>query len=880
MLFIVQVWAIIPPQKGVQPPANFKELKSTIEKDYSTGYYAKKFAARAELAEKVAQGYAPKSALSTDTVFALTLMGVYSDANSTYTVADMQTHLFDGPNPTGTVTEYYKENTYNKMHFTGQCQGWFKVPGTLSSYRGSNNGLGTSGGPQFVLDLVKKADSLIDFSKYIQYYDASNVPHIGFIAAIHTGGDAATGAANIWSHRWNFRMVNNNSAYTTNDTDPKTGKKVVIDGDYALEPEMQGASNTNGLIVDIGVFAHEFGHIFGLPDLYDTDNSSEGLGEWCLMASGAYGGNGSNPNTPTHMSLWCKKKLGWVVPTEITAATPDLKVPKLETNDIGFKIFKLNSSGSKEYYLIENRQAVGYDKYIHTSGLLIYHVDEAMTTNQNENHYLVDLMQADGKRNLNLGQNRGDAGDPYPGSTDNHNFDNSTTPSSVGYTGSTFVSVRNIHPYFDTLIADLDLGTKPYIRAKEFSVGETVTQNGRMEPGEKGSISLKLSNIENMASAQTKVSISFSDPTVQVLIPSKTVAINALDSVVVNITDAFQLPANYQPKMLYCKYEAASEYNVARDSVLLTFGIPKYLVVSKPDKTSLLAYYDTTLKKAGKVYEYVYWNTPRYLSNRKVVFYQTGQIRDTLFTQQEIDSLTSYINHGGSIMFAGQNIAEYLKIKFPNFLTTLGIDWVKNNTVFATKAYGIASDMFGVKDTTIKFTGANGANNEKSTDVISALSGFHMSFAYKADGTDGAAGWMKTANGARIFFMGFGFESINNDESQLSRDQFMGMVLPWLEGTVAVNDVPLKSFGFTMSQNYPNPFNPTTVIEYSIPEKALVTMRVYDILGKEIAVLSNGLQEAGRHVAQFNGSKFASGVYFVHMQAGTYTAVRKMVLAK
>ena len=75
------------------------------------------------------------------------------------------------------------------------------------------------------------------------------------------------------------------------------------------------SKNTGGNLIDIGVFCHEFGHVLGLPDLYDTDNSSEGLGQWCLMASGSWGGNGSSPQTPTHMSAWCKQKLGWVTPS-------------------------------------------------------------------------------------------------------------------------------------------------------------------------------------------------------------------------------------------------------------------------------------------------------------------------------------------------------------------------------------------------------------------------------------------------------------------------------------------------------------------------------------------------------------------------------------
>src|SRR5690606_39615492 len=82
-------------------------------------------------------------------------------------------------------------------------------------------------------------------------------------------------------------------------SDLVSGQAVIIDGDYAIQPEVNGGSN-QGPIITIGVFAHEFGHIFGIPDLYDTDNSSEGLGNWCLMAGGSYRCNGCTSHPPVH----------------------------------------------------------------------------------------------------------------------------------------------------------------------------------------------------------------------------------------------------------------------------------------------------------------------------------------------------------------------------------------------------------------------------------------------------------------------------------------------------------------------------------------------------------------------------------------------------
>lgn len=86
--------------------------------------------------------------------------------------------------------------------------------------------------------------------------------------------------------------------------------------------------------------------------------------------------------------------------------------------------------------------------------------------------------------------------------------------------------------------------------------------------------------------------------------------------------------------------------------------------------------------------------------------------------------------------------------------------------------------------------------------------------------------------------------------------------------------------GFSLSQNYPNPFNPSTVINYEIPQSGRVTLNVYDMLGKEVALLINEEKSAGRYSIRFEGSGIPSGVYFYRLQSGGYTAVRKLILVK
>ena len=85
---------------------------------------------------------------------------------------------------------------------------------------------------------------------------------------------------------------------------------------------------------------------------------------------------------------------------------------------------------------------------------------------------------------------------------------------------------------------------------------------------------------------------------------------------------------------------------------------------------------------------------------------------------------------------------------------------------------------------------------------------------------------------------------------------------------------------FSLQQNYPNPFNPTTTINFSIPKSSYVTLKVYNILGKELVTLVNEERPAGNYKVIFNGSKFASGVYFYTFKAGNVVITKKLVLLK
>ena len=96
-------------------------------------------------------------------------------------------------------------------------------------------------------------------------------------------------------------------------------------------------------------------------------------------------------------------------------------------------------------------------------------------------------------------------------------------------------------------------------------------------------------------------------------------------------------------------------------------------------------------------------------------------------------------------------------------------------------------------------------------------------------------------------------------------------------GIISGNEIPAK---FSLSQNYPNPFNPNTQINYTIALDGQVTLRVFDILGKEVATLVNEKQNPGTYSLNFDGSNLSSGLYYYRLESGDYSDTRKMLLIK
>ncbi|MCX6829122.1 MAG: M6 family metalloprotease domain-containing protein [candidate division Zixibacteria bacterium] len=381
---------------------------------------------------------------------ALAILLKFADKNSSVEASAFDTLIFIDRQ--STVRNYYKEISYGQLDIVTvnlpSTIGWTSAPQTYAYYCNGQNGMGAypQNSQKLCEDIVDLVNPLVDFSNYDNDLD-------GFVDAlilVHTGpGAEVTWSDNdIWSHKWGIV--------------PRSKDGVYIN-EYCIQPEYWYTPGD----ITCGVFCHELGHILGLPDLYDTDTprDSYGIGKWSLMAYGSWNGPTGRGDYPAHPDAWSRIRFGFASATNVVANINNAFIPGVEG---GGDIYRLWSGGSlaDEYFLIENRQKTGYDSYLPSSGLLIWHIDETRPGNDKQwypgyeanGHYRVALEQSDGLFEMEKNSSSGNAGDPFPGSGAHTSFSSTTLPSTNSYAGAnSIVAVSDISPSAALMTASLQV---------------------------------------------------------------------------------------------------------------------------------------------------------------------------------------------------------------------------------------------------------------------------------------------------------------------------------------------------------------------------------------------------------------------------------------
>ncbi len=351
----------------------------------------------------------------------------FTDKTFTKTKADFE-NLFnqagyaeDGA--TGSIYDYYKENSYGQLNLAVTVAGPFLAAHNMAYY-GANDANGNDVNPEaLVSEAVTLANSSVNYADFDNDGDGT----VDGIYIIHAGyGEEVTGVSTdaIWAHASSINSL-------TLD-----GEKV---SSYSCSSELRGNSGTG--ITRIGVICHEFGHVMGAPDYYDTDYTDngdyDGTGNWDIMAAGSWNNDGA---TPAHHNPYTKIYIyGWAAASSLTSGA-NVTLNNAEQNNNSF--YRINTTTENEFFLIENRQKQKFDSDIPGHGMIIYHVDgnyistaaNDINTSSHQGMYPV-CANATGNPPTVYGD-IDNSGLPFPGTGNKTSFTDLTIPNSLSWSGS------------------------------------------------------------------------------------------------------------------------------------------------------------------------------------------------------------------------------------------------------------------------------------------------------------------------------------------------------------------------------------------------------------------------------------------------------------
>jgi M6 family metalloprotease-like protein len=370
----------------------------------------------------------------------LLVMVNFANRAKTYTNAYFQDKAFGASN---SIRDFYRDSSFNQLTLepAAESQGTAN-DGLVEVTLLINHPSDTNQSRTIATAVYNAINPSINFANFDtdgDGYVTSTELHLVFIIAGYE--ESYGGCINpcIWAHQWFLE-----SPLTLDGKNVGTNS---ADGDYGGY-SMFGEIHSNHP-AQVGIMVHELGHNLSWPDLYDTvGNDSAGVGEWSVMGGGSWNMVTLDGDSPAFPDAWLKWYQGWITPTQavngqayaLDSAHGTAEALLLGANAGGVDWDFTKHSGTGEFFLVENRQLSGYDAGLPACGLLIWHIDETRSfqndANADENRQLVHLEQADGLNQLNDPSNRGDGGDPYPGSSNNKNFNDTSNPNSRFYNGT------------------------------------------------------------------------------------------------------------------------------------------------------------------------------------------------------------------------------------------------------------------------------------------------------------------------------------------------------------------------------------------------------------------------------------------------------------
>jgi len=858
------------------------------------------------------------------------LLGQYADVTETYFDAvDFQNLLFDD-NSTGTMKEYYNEISYGNFLVDGTADGWYQSTYTMAQ--------AVDNVKQYVAEIAELADPDFDYTQF-DNDGPDNIPNSGDddgyvdgIIVVYSGCGAEwyPGNDNIWPHKSSLGSYE----YETDDLGAN-GSNVIVKS-YAVNPELAGGGDCyTNTIRPIGVYAHEFGHILGLPDLYDRNGGSEGIGHWCLMASGSWQGWGGD--TPAHMSSWCKSEMGWLEPVVLSSDEISLNIPQVETNPYAVKIWEDDYFWSR-YFLVENRQPVGFDSDLEGPGLVIYHIDEnrrygsyrfsSGPANDDETHKLVDVEEADGLDDMDNEVNRGDAGDPFPGTSNNFTFNDNSYPSASRYDNTeTGIAVFNISSSDSLMTADVNIRPQYGYALAYDELGMSGSGWGYNDSRTHFGGVLFTPDVSGFLT-EVDVGIRKAPIDFHILVYNSfdgTSPGSLLDSVAGYADDAtwFSVPIDTVPVSAGVDFFIAVRMDTSYAISVDRWGEKDYRSYFSTNgmtySTGIADYGDINLR--AKISEEGIDNNAPIASDGLFTTNEDTDYSGTFSASDaEGDSLTYSIldsTDNGTLILSDPISGTFTYSPIENFngsdsltfsvsdgilldtgtvnITVVGLNDAPSSFALSEQdSVYITMDNFATDS--ISFTWDESIDVDGDELLYDFTASLIVNGQVKAEYNSSSLTIreMKIDHQSvfdEIFAAQAMFGEIEWDvsvrDSMVEVTSENGALTLGVNASAAVLSIngELLPEVFSLHQNYPNPFNPVTKLRYDLPENGHVNITIYDMLGREVKTLINQTQDAGYRSIIWDatndyGKPVSAGLYLYQIQAGEYMQTKKMVLLK
>lgn len=353
--------------------------------------------------------------------------GMVNEENYTGTDKTNYTNWYYGIQAkcTGSVHDYYRDNSH------GLFSPKFDIVGPVKVDRSQYYPQTTTNALQLMKDALTAADDLVNYKDY----DTDGNGEVDMVYFIFAGAGAHASGDNrlLWPHA---SILYEDYEWSWGGWVLKPYVKDNVNfGRYACGVELLYTPDMR-MLDGIGTICHEFSHVLGLPDFYDTgsndgsESQSHYPGVWSVMSGGNYG---NHSRTPVGYSLYERYALGFTTPEEIEVEGT-ITLDALNTSNKGYM---LKTPVRNEYFMIENRQQTKWDASLPYHGMLVHRVDRTNTTvwdnntiNNNPKHLYYELLFADGFKSLD-----GSTTDPFPGTANVTTLNNSTTPSLLTWSG-------------------------------------------------------------------------------------------------------------------------------------------------------------------------------------------------------------------------------------------------------------------------------------------------------------------------------------------------------------------------------------------------------------------------------------------------------------